>query len=106
MSVTELFRPVGVSVVPVRGDLDIATAPRLRQVLVETQASNPGGKLVVDLSRVTFMDASGLSVLVAALKRAHLRGGELILRDPPPRIEQMLEITKLATVFHLEQTAA
>lgn len=93
------------AVVPVRGELVAATAPALRQVLIETQASSAGQRaVVVDLSGVTFIDASGLGVLVAALKRARARHGELVLRDPAPGVVRTLELTRLATAFRIERT--
>jgi anti-sigma B factor antagonist len=71
----------GRTVVLIRGELDLATAPDLEKVVHEHL--DAGGEVVVDLRELQFMDSSGLRVLV----RAHAAvGGEkrfLIVRPPP-----------------------
>ncbi|GAA1027391.1 STAS domain-containing protein [Virgisporangium ochraceum] len=62
----------GVCVVRVTGDVDFATAGQLRDALLESAAG--GHPVVVDLSGVTFLDAAGLSALVAGRKAT---GGRL-----------------------------
>jgi anti-sigma B factor antagonist len=101
MTVTEMTSAPA-TVVPVRGELDIATAPILRQLLINGQTD--GRTTIVDLSRVTFIDASGLGVLVTALKRARASGGDLVLRDPARGVARVLEISRLAAVFQIELT--
>jgi anti-anti-sigma factor len=90
-------------VVPVDGELDIATVPALRQMLIDSQTI--GRTVVVDLSDVTFIDASGLGELVGALKRARAKRGDLVLRDPARGVVRMLELASLATVFRVERTS-
>jgi anti-anti-sigma factor len=79
----------GSTVVSVRGDIDMATAPRLRQVLIDATSL----AVVVDLSAVTFMDASGLGVLVGAARLARNEGRDLVLRDPSPSALRVLQVT-------------
>ena len=63
------------TVLAVSGEVDVATAPRLREQLV--QLVNQGSHhLVVDLEGVDFLDSTGLGVLVGALKRVRLQDGE------------------------------
>lgn len=80
------------------GELDLSTAPQLRDELARLAAG--GATLVtVDLSDLGFIDSTGLSVLITGLKRFRQQGGELALRSPSPSTRKVLEITGLTEVF-------
>ena len=84
----------GVTVAELSGELDLASAPDLREQLLGLL--RPGaGRLVLDLSRVTFCDASGLAVLVGASHRARVLGGFLRLAAVSPPTARVLHITGL-----------
>jgi anti-sigma B factor antagonist len=93
-------------VVRVVGEVDIATAPSLRERLEQVLA--PARRVVVDLSEVTFLDSTGLSVLVGAWKRLSGEGleGDLRLVVVRPTIQKVLEITGLDQVFSVFATLA
>ena len=93
----------GFAVLEVAGEVDVATAPRLRQQLVET-ASSGRDTLIVDLSDVEFLDSTGLGVLVSGLKRFRTLGGDLVVVGTRPRILKVFEITGLTTVFGMYDT--
>jgi anti-sigma B factor antagonist len=86
------------TVVAVTGDIDVATAPSLRALLVDLIAD---GKinLLVDLTAVGFLDSTALGVLVSTVKRVRAGGGDLALVCTSPHIIKVLEITGLTTVF-------
>ena len=88
-------------VVRVTGEVDIQTSPildgHLQQVFGEGHAS-----LVVDLSQVTFLDSTGLSVLIDALKRCQGAGGRLRLDSPQPHVRRVFEVTGLSDVFDVD----
>lgn len=86
------------SVLHVRGDLDATGAPVLRARLVETMESD-SRRVVVDLSGVDFVDSLGLSMLVAAHRRAEELGIELHLASPSAASRRVLEITRLTDLF-------
>lgn len=88
----------GIPVVTVSGEIDVATAPPLRDRL---QSLSSSGKptLVVNLLGVTFLDSTALGVLVGALKRCRESGGDLPLVIGEPRILKVFEITGLTGVF-------
>ena len=91
------------SVVTVGGEIDVATAPRLREQLI---ALVNGGSyhLVIDLEAVDFIDSTGLGVLIGALKRVRTQGGELALVCTERRILKVFEITGLDRVFRIGGT--
>lgn len=56
-------------------------------------------KFVIDLTNVNWMNSSGLAVLISALKTIRSSGGELVLANITEKIQSILVITKLASVF-------
>lgn len=82
----------GYKVVTLSGDLDIASAPALREGLLKLL--RPGAsRLVIDLSVVGYADASGVAVLAGIARRAGLLGGWLRLASPAPVVARVLSIT-------------
>jgi len=91
----------GVFVLRPRGEIDVYTAPHLKEEIVS--AMDAGNKqLIVDLSQVGFMDSSGLGVLVSALKRTKDVGGALRLVCSDDRILKIFRITGLTKVFSID----
>ena len=88
----------GVPVLHVFGEVDVSTAPRLRQQLVEIAAAGDASA-VVDLDPVEFLDSTGLGVLVSGLKRFRTQGGDLFLVCTQRRVLKVFEITGLTKVF-------
>lgn len=91
------------SVLAVTGEVDVATAPRLREQLVELVGSGKN-HIVVDLEGVEFLDSTGLGVLVGALKRVRTSDGDLALVCTEPRILKVFEITGLTKVFTIHRS--
>ena len=86
--------------VAVRGDLDLHTAPELREVLA--RAIDDGrSRIVVDLTETSYMDSSGLTALVVAHKRLRKRDGQLVVVNVDPSIGRTFEITGLHLLFPL-----
>ena len=83
----------GYPVVTVAGEIDIATAARLRERLFELAAS--GRPLVADLDQVRFIDSAGLAALVGAANRAAAHGGSLHVVCARPQIRQLFRLTGL-----------
>ena len=88
----------GVPVIAVGGEIDVATAPQLRECLHRVIAQG-SSTVVIDLLAVTFLDSTALGVLVGALKRCRELGGELHVVVADPRIMKIFEITGLTNVF-------
>ena len=89
----DLVRRDGVAVVAVRGEIDVSTAPELRDVL--HAAIDDGARMEVDLRHVTFMDSTGLAVLVDAHRRLGPAHEAIVLRDPQPPVMRVLRVSGL-----------
>jgi anti-sigma B factor antagonist len=85
-------------VVTVTGEIDLYTAPALRDGL--TQAIESGAlHLAVDLRPVPFMDSMGLGVLIGARRRLSERDGRIALVCEEGPVRRVLDVSGLATVF-------
>ena len=93
----------GITVLAVRGEVDVYTAPRLREKLVEL-VSQGKHRIVVDLEAVDFLDSTGLGVLVGGLKRLRGHDGDLSLVCTQHRILKVFEITGLTKVFDIHDS--
>ena len=93
----------GIKVVTVEGEIDIYTAPRLRELLIDL-AGKGNYRLIVDLDKVGFFDSTGLGVLVGALKRVRPHDGWLDLVCTQKRILNIFKITGLTRVFGIYQS--
>jgi anti-anti-sigma factor len=88
----------GSTIVALRGELDIASAPVLRERLLGVM-SERASQLVLDLAAISFCDASGLAVLVNTGRRASLLGGGLRLAAPSVPVLVALNVTGLRWQF-------
>lgn len=95
----------GWAVVSATGEIDMATAPRLRERLVGLMGDGHH-QLVVDLDGVEFLDSTGLGVLVGALRRVRTHDGELALVCTQSRILKGFEITGLDKAFPIHASIA
>ena len=91
-------------VVMPEGDVDVANAALLRQVLQQVVERRDCTKLDIDMSSVTFLDSSGLGMLVAAHRAATAQGIALRLREPGPMVRMVLEVTNLHRVLAPDDT--
>jgi anti-sigma B factor antagonist len=91
----------GDSIIAVSGEIDVATSPELSQAI--HGALEQATSITIDLSATTFIDSSGLGVLVSALKRARELGHESVtLRGVQEPVRRVLEITGLTELFAVE----
>ena len=86
----------------VRGEVDLATAPKLQQALADRLSHGPPSILRLDLSGVSFMDSTGLHALLVAQRAARLLGGDLVLVAISPQVTRLLEITGIAFTAEAE----
>jgi anti-sigma B factor antagonist len=76
------------------GELDLASAPRLRNVLADLVACGMR-HVIVDLANLSFIDSTGIGILVADLKRLREDGGSLTVRNAAPQAYRIFEMTGL-----------
>lgn len=90
-------------IVEVGGEIDVYTAPRLREKMVELV--NAGHyDLVVDMESVDFLDSTGLGVLVGGLKRVRSHDGSLQIVCTQERLLKIFRITGLTKVFPIHES--
>jgi anti-anti-sigma factor len=91
----------GVKLIALRGELDFDDAPRLGRVLGELRAEGEQ-KLVIDISELTFIDSSGISVLVKAAKAAAAEDAAFVVAAPTPNVQRVFDIVNLSELVVVE----
>lgn len=89
-----------VDIVELEGELVMASGPELRKQL-QAIINAGSGNLILQLGKVSFVDSSGLSVLVSALKHAREKQGQVVLVELLPEVRSLLELTRLHKVFDI-----
>ena len=94
------------AIVEVGGEVDLYSSPKMREALVGlTNGRSPA--VLVDLSRVEYMDSSGVATLVEGLQRARQYGAQFKLAGLPPAIRDVFRFARLEKVFDIyEDTQA
>lgn len=98
MDIAVVHHPFGVAEVLVAGRLNMVTAARLREAIHSSVDKNHPN-VAVDLSRVVFLDSSGLGALISSLKTIRQAGGELRLVKPAEQAQLVLELTNMSSVL-------
>ena len=93
------------TVIEVGGEIDVYTAPKLRERIIEL-VDEGQYHLVVDLEKVEFLDSTGLGVLVGGLKRVRGHDGSLQLVCTQEKILKIFRITGLTKVFPIHGSVA
>jgi anti-sigma B factor antagonist len=96
----EVIRKQGASIVVLKGDVDLESSPAAREVLLKSV--DGAGKVLVDLSSVTYIDSSGVASLVEALQAAKRNGGRFALvaaSDPTRRVLELARLDKVFTMY-------
>jgi anti-sigma B factor antagonist len=88
------------SVVTVSGEIHVSTAPEFSRLLTEAVSAGRT-RIVLDLTDVGFIDSTGLSVLLNALRRVTRAGGRMALVCTNPTVLRLFEITRLDTTFDI-----
>jgi anti-sigma B factor antagonist len=93
----------GWTVIDVEGEVDVFTAPKLRESIIGLLGEGKE-KLIVNLENVAFMDSTGLGVLVGGLKRVKERNGELAIAGAQGTVLRVLNVTGLNAVFPMRDS--
>ncbi|MET3961586.1 anti-sigma B factor antagonist [Marmoricola sp. OAE513] len=97
----------GHTLVAVGGEIDVYTAPKLRDKITELVSAGHHS-LIIDMEKVDFLDSTGLGVLVGGLKKIRAEDGSMSLICSQERLLKIFQITGLAKVFtiHNSESAA
>jgi anti-sigma B factor antagonist len=90
--------------VAISGEIDIQSGPQLRDQLLSIIRRH-GTRLALDLSGVTFIDCTGINVLLATRRRAQLEGGSLRVLRASPRVQRIFALTRVEAVLMPEKKA-
>ncbi|GAB6156940.1 hypothetical protein JCM39194_01400 [Desulfotomaculum varum] len=81
------------------GDLDLGVADQLRKTLDNQLDEKKIKNLILNLTRVTFIDSSGLGVILGRYKRLVNKGGKVILVGAQPQVKRILELSGLLQIM-------
>ncbi len=95
----------GNTIIEVGGEIDVYTAPKLRDKITEL-VGNGNYHLVIDMEKVDFLDSTGLGVLVGGLKKVRAHDGSMRLICNQERLLKIFRITGLAKVFVIHSSQA
>jgi anti-sigma B factor antagonist len=95
----------GHTIIEVGGEIDVYTAPKLRDKITEL-VGNGEYNLVIDMEKVDFLDSTGLGVLVGGLKKVRAHDGSMRLICNQERLLKIFRITGLAKVFAIHGSQA
>jgi anti-sigma B factor antagonist len=104
-SLEEASLESGEALVVVHGELDLFTAPELREQL-RAQVDRGAARLVVDLADCSFVDASGSHALLTASRRLAGHGGRLAIVNTNPAIARVFAVMGLDELFPVVATRA
>ena len=90
----------GLTICRVDGEIDINSSPEIKKTF-DKLISKKESKIVINFSKVTYVDSSGLATLVEILKNMRTYGGKMRLTNLSPKIKSLFEITKLEKLFEI-----
>ncbi len=90
----------GFMICRIEGEIDISCSPDIKKTF-DKLVSQKTPKIVIELSKVTYVDSSGLATLVGILKNMRSYGGKMRLAGMSPKIKSLFEITKLDKLFEI-----
>ena len=82
------------------GEININSSPDIKKS-IDKLIAKKAPKIIVNLSKVSYVDSSGLATLVEILKNMRVYGGRLRLTNMAPKIKSLFEITKLEKLFEI-----
>ena len=88
-------------VIDVQGQVDLHSSPRMRSAILEGINRKEVSQVAVNLSGVSYIDSSGLGELVSSYATVTNQGGSVKLLNVQKRVHDLLQITKLYTVFEV-----
>ena len=94
----------GAAIVALQGEIDLHNSPIVRTALLELLEEKKPARLVINLAQVPYVDSSAIAVLVESLQKMRKIGGKVYLVEPQPRVQGLLEIARLDSIFIVTAT--
>jgi anti-sigma B factor antagonist len=91
----------GVEIIKLEGKITIGSGDSQLREVIGNAMSNPNPKILLDMSGVTTIDSSGIGELVGSYTTVTNRGGKLKLLHLPAKLNELLHVTQLITVFEV-----
>ena len=88
------------NVLPLEGDIDLHVSPAVRESLNAMIKKKPK-RMVIDLSRATYIDSAGIAVLILAMQEVEAYGGKFFLSGLQETIRLIFETSRLERVFRI-----
>jgi stage II sporulation protein AA (anti-sigma F factor antagonist) len=98
----------GIFIVRIEGELDLSSVNEFRQVVDEVLDKHISKYLLMNLADLTFIDSSGLGVILGRYKKVNLLGGKILVTNVKPQIVRIFELSglhKILTVYPTENEA-
>ena len=100
-----MLKPLSQAVtVVIAGELDHCAAPQIRAMLDEVLMDPALSHLILDLENLTFMDSSGIGVLLGRLRTLSARGGKLSVKNMQPQVEKLFRLSGMHKVIGIEKS--
>ena len=88
-------------IIDLSGDIDLGNTPAVRKVLLREVKENRVPRVVINLSKVRYIDSSGVASLVEALKASRDVGSRLILIGLSTSVREVLQLSRLLKIFEI-----
>jgi anti-sigma B factor antagonist len=92
-----------IAVVELSGWIEISSAPRLRETVIEL-IDEGHLHLILDMSAVVFIDSTGIGVIVGLLHRLRSRDGSLAIAGAKDRVDKAFQVSQLTRILTLTET--
>lgn len=88
-------------VLRLQGDFDLMITDAFRETVEQVLSSTPIDNIIINLENVSFIDSSGLGVILGRYKQLTQRGGKLFLVNPKPQVKKILEFSGIAKIIRI-----
>ena len=94
----------GVEIISLQGKITIGAGDSQLREVITNAVNNGKNKILLDMSQVTTIDSSGIGELVGSYTTVTNRGGKLKLLHLPAKLNELLHVTQLITVFEVHES--
>lgn len=105
MKITTLLKQ-GILIVNIEGELDMHSADQFRKVVDTALDASGANNLLLDLRQVSFIDSSGLGVILGRYKRLSSLNGRIVAVHVQPQVANILELSGMLKIVELYETQA